>query len=62
MIHSNAFNGVDAHSVIGMPRTLPVAASAAAHPAYATPAAAAAAARKRRIATATEASVDRGTT
>ena len=68
MANINAFTGV---GVAGMSRTLHVAAAAAAaaHPAFAAPAAVAgpsAAAipsqRKRRTATATGASVDRGTT
>jgi hypothetical protein len=62
MTNINAFTGV---GVVGMSRTLHVAA-AAAHPAFWAHAAADAAAaiptqRKRRIATATGKSVDRGT-
>jgi hypothetical protein len=61
MVSINAFTGV---GVAGMPRTLHVA-DVAPHPAFAAPAAAAAAAvpsqRTRRTATATGASVDRGT-
>jgi hypothetical protein len=66
MANINAFTGV---GVAGMSRTLHAAsaAAAAAHPAFWTHAAAGAAAaippqRKRRTATATGASVDRGTT
>ena len=65
MASINAFTGV---GVAGMSRTLHVAeaAVAAAHPAFMAHAAGAAAAippqRKRRTATATGASVDRGTT
>ena len=66
MASINTFTGV---GVAGMSRTLHVAAAAAAaHPAYAAPAAvagpsaAAIPSRKRRTATATGTSVDRGTT
>jgi hypothetical protein len=64
MTNINAFSGV---GVVGMSRTLHVAAAAAAHPVFRAHAAADAAAaiptqRKRRTATATGKSVDRGTT
>jgi hypothetical protein len=64
MANINAFTGV---GVAGMSRTLHVAEAAAAHPAFWAHAAAGAAAaippqRKRRTATATGQSVDRGTT
>jgi hypothetical protein len=61
MANINAFTGV---GVAGMSRTLHAgsAAAAAAHPAFWTHAAAIAPQRKRRTATATGASVDRGTT
>ncbi len=62
MANINAFTGV---GVAGMSRTLHVAEApaAAAHPAHAARAAAAIASpRKRRTATATGASVDRGST
>lgn len=62
---NSAFTGV-AVLAAGMPRTLHVAAAAAAHPAFAAHATGAAAAihpqRKRRAAAATAPSVDRGTT
>jgi hypothetical protein len=64
MVKFNAFTGV---GVAGMSRTLHVAAAATAHPAFWAHAAAGAAVaipeqRKRRNATATGTSVDRGTT